>query len=219
MMQLILTPNGLYKYFRSLVIGYDNTSTEAMYVAPTVGPTVKPLKYFKFGTGAAKDADGNVVGITQAWYKTNCLTKNFGKGNVRVPQTLYAPSSVPDAKKELTADSFYRYGTGNASQVVGVLSAGSIQTGPDATAFWNVPGVLFQVGCHITNAEGNYTAGEDSITALLPGATVKINELGIFDEDDVMVWYAVFSDKDKDSTGSLKVNAIAMMKALDYLIS
>jgi hypothetical protein len=47
-------------------------------------------------------------------------------------------------------------------------------------------------------------------------AIVSINEVGVFDEDDVMVLYGVFPPTAKNNTLSFKGNLVAMIKALDY---
>lgn len=216
MMQLLITPQAYYKWMRTLVIGYDSAGAEAdgHYVIPAVKGPITALSYFKLGTGAPTDIDGNVIELTETWLRTNVLDAASGKGDVHVALKL---SGSPDVfYKALTADNFYNYGNSASSKVVGVLSSGSITTVEDKDKHWNMPGVLFQVGCHITSAEGNF---KPDGSALGTGEKALVNELGLYDEDDVLLAYAIFTTQEKDDSTSLKVNAIAMMKALDYLIS
>jgi Rieske Fe-S protein len=217
MSQLLLTPHGIYKYFRQLVQGYTGAGVEAdgFYINKTVGTTaIKQLKYFKIGVGGP-----NVGGITEE------LTRNFfdayikngngGKGDLHEAVYIYAMGSGTgyggdDHKKALAAGNFYLYGNSVDSKVIGVLG---IEANAGGTEYWNIPGVAFQVGCHLSSGEGNWDSSGGVVT---PPAVNALNEIGIYDEDDILVLYGVFPVQNKNATLTVKVNNICMLKTLDY---
>lgn len=226
-MQVVFTPHACYKWMRKLVIGFNPAGVEASnYIDPSVSGTITGLKYFVLGTGADVDGLGNTLPLTETWFRTNCKDTAPNPANplfgyVKNPLRLFANTSDSGCwnnqldQKELTADDFYNYGNSLASKVVGILGVTPV---PAETAFWNIPGALFQVGCHLETAIGNYD-GVGAVASQLvldPGDSVQVNEIGIFDEDDVMILYGTFPRQNKNSELTLKVNSVAMLKTLDY---
>lgn len=213
MSQVFFTPNGIYKYFRQLVQGYTGSGVEPdlFYVDQGVGTSaVKQLKYFKVGVG------GPVGDLTREFYDANCLNKESGKGGLAVPIRIFgnpADGYGGDAfKKALVPANFTQYGESVDSKVIGTLSVVT----DNNPAYWNVPGIMFMVSAQLYQSEGNFDEDENPVVS---PAVVEINEIGIFDEDDIMVLYGVFQPLAKNETLSLKVNSIAMQKILDYQLS
>lgn len=236
-MQIIFTPNGLYKIFRNLVIGHlgtgDATGSPKFYVSKNIGvPASMPIKklaYFMIGVGGPVSGE-----ITREFYDSGtggveagggCLQKdatdppappainpNDTRGGLNWPIKIYGAGIGYGGsmyKKALVADNFYNYDISAESKVLGtnaVVAGGSAN-------WWDIAGTAFQVACHLAQAEGNFY--KDGSPVLSP-ATVEINELGIFDEDDVMMLYGAFSPKEKNDTLTFKANCVAMLKALDY---
>ena len=219
MEQIIITPAGVYKWFRNLVQGYLGTGVEAddFYINQVVGTTaVKQIKYFKVGIGAPTISDDpslDTAELSRLFYDTYCKDENGGLGDLNTPIRIFLnPADGYGGnrfRKALSAANFYSYGNSVDSKVIGVLSVVARGTGE----YWDIPGVAFQVGCHLTSAEANYDAAENPVIA---PSVVEINEIGLFDEDDVMILYGIFSKHDKNNTLTLRINSVAMLKALDY---
>jgi hypothetical protein len=218
MFMLIATPHLVYKVFRKLVQGHITGGAETnFYIDKSIAGDIKNIKYFKMGTGAPVDGGGNTIEVTRTWFDANIKDKNSGKGDLAVKQYIYATGGFGSDpfKKELFASNFYDFGTSDASKVIGVLSV----TPNVAVNYWNLPGVLFQAGCQLTQSEANFVAGEGSPVALPTGDSVYINEIGLFDEDDILCFYGVFDKQAKNNALTLKVNCVGMVKTLDYQLS
>lgn len=243
MAQILFTPQGITKYFRSLVIGHNPSGTNGYVKSAIVGP-VTALAYFKLGIGAAIDSTlipANTGVLTRSWYDsaavdasystTGLINANGGKGDVSKVLQLYSNPALGYAgssrtKKALAASDFYNYGTDDGSKVAGVLSVSVDPSAGFPVAWANLPGIFFQVSCRLAQSEGNYagnTTGsldpdnsETQQTALTTGQTVAINEIGIFDVDNVMILYGTFPQTNKSDSVASKINAVAMLKTLDY---
>lgn len=208
MLQLIFTPHAIYKYFRNIVQGYDAGGIDSLYIEPTVGSNaVAKLKYFKIGSGGP----GDNVDLTRQWFDSNIKDKGtvLGNGDLNTPGIIFSSGGgylADNTKKELTANNFYNYGNSNASKVTGVMGVTPDLAGnPGHNEYWNIPGVLFQVTCPLNQSEGNIAS--------------PINELGIFDENDVLMLYGVFNGQAKTNATSWKVNGVAMLKTLDFQLT
>ncbi len=225
MSQVIFAPNGIYKWFRNLVIGHTGTGNEAdgFYIDKSVGTTpIGNLKYFKIGSGAPTidDIPSNETGeltreFVDAEIKDNGVS---GKGDIKTPHDIFPTAGDgfdnDKKKKELFEPNFFSYGNSPDSKVIGVLGATPDgATGNGFGKYWNVPGIAFQVGCHLTTGEANF----DSVGGTVNSPdVVKYNEIGIFDDDDILQLYGIFPKQNKNETLTLKVNIVAMVKALDF---
>ena len=208
MTQVLVTPHAIYKWFRAITLGFVGDKVEAggFYVKQVVKGPVTSLKYFKFGTGAG--ALGGI--LTRSWFDINIKDNNTGLGDVKTPLQLYAtdPEGYQDKyTKELFSADFYPYSGTDDSKVAGVL--GVTPNAGGVPPWWNMPGVMFQVGCRIGSSEGNFPG---------PAANL-VNEIGIYDEDDVLMLYGVFDSFTKDSSTTLKANCVAMTKLLDFQLT
>jgi hypothetical protein len=217
MFQLLMTPHCVYKVFRKLVQGHiTGGSLRNFYIDKSIAGAITNIKYFKLGTGAP-EVGGNTVEVTRTWFDANIKDKNSGKGDLAIKQYLYASGGYGSDpfKKELLAANFYDFGSDASTKVIGVLSV--TPNAPLPAHYWNVPGILFQVGCQLTQVEANFVAGETyPPTILSPGDSVYINEVGLFDEDDILCFYGVFDKQAKNNALTLKVNCVGMVKTLDY---
>jgi hypothetical protein len=229
MSQVIFTPAAVYKWFRNLVQGHTGAGSEVdgFYIKQVIGTTIiKQIKYFKIGIGGPTVgglAANDTTELTRAFYDANCKDKNGGYGDLNIPIHIYAlatdgyndPVGTGRDKKALAASNFYNYGNSNDSKVIGVLSV--VGGGVDVLGkYYDIPGVAFQVGCHLTAGEGNYDASGNLVTA---PDVVNINEIGLFDEDHIMILYGIFAKYPKNNTLTLKVNSVAMLKTLDYQLA
>lgn len=211
MPQVLITPQGIYKYFRRLVQGHTGGGAEAddFYISKNIMGAVARLSYFKVGVGGPASSE-----ITKDFFDAYCKDKPSSadtKGDLHEPINIYSSGGAgPDGKgKLLTAANFYNYGDSDDSKVVGVLSVLSGVTGK----YWDIPGVAFQVACYLAAGEANFRF--DGSPVFSPDY-VSINEIGVFDTDDVMVMYGCFPSRAKNPSLSFKANCVAMLKALDY---
>ena len=225
MSQVIMTPNAMYKVFRNFVQGNTGTGVEAdgFYIDKSIGApgnTVKEITYFKVGTGAASTG-GVTDELTRAFFDANVKDNNSGKGDIAFPIAIFAtdPEGYDSGgggdkqKKGLNASNFYSYGNSPDSKVIGILGVAADGNGK----YFDVPGVAFQVGNHLTTAQGNFSDGAGSSPVLSP-ATVDINEIGLFDDDDHLLFYGTFAKQSKNELLTLKINVVALVKTLDFQI-
>jgi hypothetical protein len=218
MAQIIVTPHWVYKAFRNLIIGYNGALGEDHYIEESIGTTIiKPLKYFKVGDRGGV-AFGGEIEISRNYFDLNIKDKNSGKGDLVRPLPLYAGGGGPiggDAyKKPLVAGDFYQYGSTADSRVSGVLGVEPDESGdPGYGKYYNIPGAFFQVNVRIEQAEGN----RDYLgNPVVPPAAVYYNEIGLYDEDDILCAYGVFNNQAKNAEIVSKFNVIAMLKTLDW---
>jgi len=227
MSQVIITPQAFYKWFRNMVQGHTGSGVEAdgFYIDKGIGApgnAVKKITYFKVGTGAPT-VGGNPSAptdeLTRSFYDSSVKDNNGGKGDLASPIAIYAtdPEGYDSGvgpkkqKKGLNASNFYTYGNSPDSKVIGILGAVADGSGK----YFDIPGVAFQVGCHLTTAEGNFSDGAGASPVFSP-AVVNINEIGLFDDDDHLLLYGIFAKQPKNEQLTLKVNVVAMAKTLDF---